>query len=194
MNTKENIDSNGVLTRKQKEELVLDLYFNQNKTYNEIAKVARISPRDIKPIVDKAYQEKERKEHKSLAAQAYELFSKGKTPLDVAIDLNIGEAPATQHYTEYLRLVQLDSVTQLYLDLKGDIWNFVSLYKQAKVAKMGVPQVVNLLRIANNYLPSVQRRYEQLQEHNTQFESILRTKSKELQNISNQITSVYRVK
>ena len=28
-------DSNGMLTRKEKEELVLDLYFNQNKTYHE---------------------------------------------------------------------------------------------------------------------------------------------------------------
>ena len=78
-----NIDSNGVLTRKGKEELVLDLYFNQNKTYHEIAKIARISPRDIKPIIDKAYQQKERTEHKSVAVQAYELFFKGKTPLEV---------------------------------------------------------------------------------------------------------------
>jgi DNA-binding CsgD family transcriptional regulator len=41
-------NSNGVLSRKEKEELVLDLYFNKNKTYHEIAKIARISPRDIK--------------------------------------------------------------------------------------------------------------------------------------------------
>jgi len=41
-------NSNGVLTRKEREELVLDLYFNQNKTYPEIAKIAKISPRDIK--------------------------------------------------------------------------------------------------------------------------------------------------
>jgi hypothetical protein len=56
------VDSNGVLTRKEREELVIDLNFNQNKTYHEIAKIARISPRDIKPIIDKAYQEKERQE------------------------------------------------------------------------------------------------------------------------------------
>ena len=79
------IDSNGVLTRKQREDLVLDLYFNQNKTYHEIAKIARMSPRDIKPIIDKAYQEKERQEHRSLSTQAYELFSKGKKPVEVAL-------------------------------------------------------------------------------------------------------------
>ena len=101
MTTIENVDSNGVLTRKEREELVLDLYFNQNKTYHEIAKIARISPRDIKPIIDKAYQEKERTEHKSIAVQAYELFSKDKTPLDVAIILNIGQIPALQYYTEF---------------------------------------------------------------------------------------------
>src|SRR5918911_5019714 len=81
------INSNGVLTKKEKEELVLDLYFNQNKTYSEIAKIAKISPRDIKPIVDKAIDEKERMQHKSTAVQAYELFSKGKALLEVTIDL-----------------------------------------------------------------------------------------------------------
>jgi predicted DNA-binding protein YlxM (UPF0122 family) len=71
------------------EELVLDLYFNQNKTYHEIAKIAKISPRDIKPIIDKAINEKERTEHKITAVQAYELFSKGKTLLEFTIDLNL---------------------------------------------------------------------------------------------------------
>jgi uncharacterized protein YoxC len=184
------IDSNGVLTRKEREELVLDLYFNQNKTYHEIAKTARISPRDIKPIIDKACQEKERKEHKSLSVHAYELFSKGKTPLEVAITLNIGEAPANQYYTEYLRLVQLDSVTQLYIELKNDIWNFVKLCKEAKAAKMGLPQVVNLIKIANNDLPSVQHRYEQLQKQNNILESNLRTKAEEIQAINGQIRDI----
>jgi DNA-directed RNA polymerase specialized sigma subunit len=36
-------ESNRVLSRKEREELVLDLYFNQNKTYKEISKIARIS-------------------------------------------------------------------------------------------------------------------------------------------------------
>jgi hypothetical protein len=84
---------NGVLTREQRDKLVLDLYFKENKTYSEIAKIARISPRDIKPIIDKASQEKERQAHKSLAVQAYELFSKGKTLLEVTIDLKLGTGP-----------------------------------------------------------------------------------------------------
>jgi hypothetical protein len=52
---------------------------------------------------------------------------------------------------------------------------------------MGVPQVINLLRIANNYLPSVQRRYEQLQKENNHLESIITTKDREVQNLKGQI-------
>jgi hypothetical protein len=49
---------NRVLTREERQELVLDLYFKENK----------------------------KQAHKSLAVQAYELFSKGKTLLQVTID------------------------------------------------------------------------------------------------------------
>jgi hypothetical protein len=182
------IDSDRVLTRKEREELVLDLYFNQNKTYPEIAKIAKISPRDIKPIIDKAYQEKERQAHKSLAVQAYELFSKGKTLLEVTIDLNLGQAQATAYYEEYLKLVGLEDITKVYIEFKGNVSYFVSLCKAAKAAKMGIPQVVNLLRIANNNLPSVQHRYEILQKQNNMLESNLRTQAKEFQSLTNQIT------
>jgi hypothetical protein len=41
-----------ILTRQERERLVLDLY-NQGKTYREISKEARISPRDIGVILDK---------------------------------------------------------------------------------------------------------------------------------------------
>ena len=85
----------------------------ENKTYHEIAKIARMSPGDIKPIIDKAYQEQQRMEHKSFAVQAYQLFSKGKTPLDVAIDLNIGQAQTTLYYAEYLKLAEIDDITHI---------------------------------------------------------------------------------
>ena len=181
------IDSNGVLTREEREERIIDLYFNQNKKYSEIAKIARISPRDIKPIIDKAYQEKERQAHKSLAVQAYELFFKGKTLLQVTIDLNLGQAQATAYYEEYLKLVGLGDITKIYLEFKGDVSYFVNLCKAAKAAKMGIPQVIDLLRIANNQLPSVQRRYNELQTENNTLESIITDKSVEVQNLNGQI-------
>lgn len=52
---------------------------------------------------------------------------------------------------------------------------------------MGASQVINLFRIANNYLPSVEHRCEELQKENNFLESILATKGKEFQNLSNHI-------
>jgi DNA-binding NarL/FixJ family response regulator len=46
-----------ILTRQERERLVLELY-NQGKTYREIAKEARISPRDIGIILNKIIEEK----------------------------------------------------------------------------------------------------------------------------------------
>ena len=47
-----------IMTRQERERLVLDLYYNQGKTYREISKVARISPRDIGVILNKAIEQK----------------------------------------------------------------------------------------------------------------------------------------
>jgi hypothetical protein len=181
-------DSNKIPSRQEREERVLDLHFNQNRNYRQIARDMKMSVRDIGEIVNRAKQEKERQGHKSTAVQAYEHFSKGKTPLEVAIILNIGEAHVIAYYGQYLKLVQLDDITKIYQELGSGIWDFEKLCKEAKAAKMGVRHVVNLIRIANNYLPSVEHRYGQLQRQNNYFDSILKTKGKEFQNLTDHIT------
>src|SRR5215210_1069768 len=169
-----------ILTRQERERLVIDLYYNQGKTYREISKEARISPRDIGVILNKAVEEKtegskeeqditknskehEEEQHLSLSAQAYKLFSERKTPLEVTIALNLRESEATKFYKEYWKLKQLHNLNMVYEETKGDIDAFLKLYKLAKRKGMGVKQVVNLLKIANNNLPDIQCRYERLQ-------------------------------
>jgi DNA-directed RNA polymerase specialized sigma subunit len=53
-----------ILTRQEKERLVLELYYSQGKTYHEISKVARISPRDIGAILNKVIEQKKQKNQK----------------------------------------------------------------------------------------------------------------------------------
>jgi hypothetical protein len=163
-----------ILTRQERERLVLDLYYNQGKTYREISKEARISPRDIGIILNKALEEKtqgkeeqddakkQEQQHLSLAAQAYKFFSDRKTPLEVAIALNLRESEATKFYKEYWKLKQLHNLKMVYEEVKGDIEPFVTLYRLSKSKRMGVKQVVNLLKFANTNLPDIQRRYERL--------------------------------
>jgi DNA-directed RNA polymerase specialized sigma subunit len=51
-----------ILTRQERERLVIELYYNQGKTYREISKEARISPRDIGVILNRVVEEKRQKD------------------------------------------------------------------------------------------------------------------------------------
>ena len=127
-----------ILTRQERERLVLDLY-NQGKTYRKISKEAKISPRDIRVILNKVVEKKiegskeedninSKKERQlSVSAQAYKLFSEGKTPLEGAIALNLTESEATKFYREYWKLKQLHNLNMVYEELKDDIESFLRL-------------------------------------------------------------------
>src|SRR6188472_514769 len=149
------------LNRQEKEKLVLDLY-SQGRTYREIAEEARICPRDIKAIVEKPVKAMELKQSISVSSQAYKLFSEGKSPLEVAIELQLREAVVTELYKEYWNLKNLHDLSQVYEEIKDDIHSFAKLYKLAKEVGMNAQHVVNLLAIANNDLPSVEYRCERL--------------------------------
>ena len=88
------------------EDHVIDLYYNQKKTYREIEKLVRKSPRDIRTILNKV----EPPEHSmSVSSRAYKLFSEHKSPIEVAIALNIRQPEAVQFYKEYFNLQDLNT-------------------------------------------------------------------------------------
>src|SRR6478609_8177607 len=109
-----------MLSNVEKEKLVIDLYYNQGKNVREIAQEARMSFRDIGTILKKAQvnhgitatiddgnnssNSNNNKPLNEKSTQAYELFSEGKKPVEVAIQLNLSEKKATRYYTEYWRL------------------------------------------------------------------------------------------
>jgi hypothetical protein len=182
-----------ISTREEKERLVLDLY-NQGKSTREISEEARMSFRDIGAILNKAIEEKEtnkeQAEKMSQSTQAYKLFSEGKSPVQVAIALNIREPEVAKFYVEYWKLVQLHSLNWVYEQVKDDIRYFVKLYISAKVARMGVEQVVNLLKIANNDLPLVEHKCERLKREVDDLEANKHNSARILQEISDQIATM----
>jgi hypothetical protein len=203
-----------ILTRQERERLVIDLYYNQGKTYREIAKEARISPRDIGVILNKAveekktegskeeqqdndrdeqYQEQEEQQHLSLSAQAYKLFSEHKSPLEVAITLNLGELEVTKFYREYWNLKQLYNLNMVYEELKGDITPFLKLYRLSKAKDMSVKQVVNLLTIANNDLPALERRFKRLGNDMSTLQFQKRRNERNSYQLNNQIASTTKL-
>jgi hypothetical protein len=175
-----------MLTRQEKERLVIDLY-NQGKTIREISKEVRMSFRDIGSILKKASGEKEEnqdKEQSSLlspSTHAYRLFSKGKTPIDVAISLNLSEVETTKFYEEYQNLKQMHELRMVYKEIGGDIVHFLKLYKLSKAAHMKPEHVVNLLQMSNEYLPLLEQRYKKLTKEIDSLESE-KQKSRDLEN------------
>ena len=85
-----------VLSREEKEKLVLDLYYNKGYTYSQMTKELKMSPNQIRDII-RRHEEKDnaiasRKKELSLSSKAYKLYSKGKNRAQVAIMMNIPEA------------------------------------------------------------------------------------------------------
>ena len=82
----------------ERERLVIDLYKNQNKSIRDIAKIAKMSFRDIGYILKREglshgittiedNDNDNKKSSNEKATQAYNLFSEGNKPVDVAIQL-----------------------------------------------------------------------------------------------------------
>jgi transposase len=74
---------------------IIDLYYNHGKRMREIAKIERMSIRDISAILKEEEARRQKYKDQELSSKAYELFSQGKKLLQVAIALNIRQSEAT---------------------------------------------------------------------------------------------------
>ncbi len=118
----------------------LDLYYNQRKNVRQIAQEARISFRDIAAIIKKKEEAADvngdgsgngngirvaidnqqqqlgngSSQSNQKSTQAYKLFTEGKKPVEVAIQLSLSEKQAIRYYTEYWRLKRLYSLYHIY--------------------------------------------------------------------------------
>ena len=181
-----------MLSREEKERLVIELY-NQGKTIRDIAKELRMSFRDIGAILKKASTEMEEKqdisESLSPSTQAYRLFSKGKTPIEVAISLNLSEAETSEYYEEYLKLKQMDELKTVYDEIGDGIVHFLKLYRLSRSAHMSPEHVVNLLQISNEYLPLLEHRHRRL----TKEMDSMELEKQRLRDLGNQVRTLTKV-
>ena len=120
------------ISKEEKERHVITLY-SQGKTYRQIAEEVRISPNDIHAILKKKEEEKNnnavtnnQKQRQELSSRAYELFSKGKTSVEVAIALNLTEPKVSKMYREYWKMRGLDKLNIIHKETNGKIWIVLS--------------------------------------------------------------------
>ena len=149
-------------SREDKEKLVLDLYYNKDRTYRDIAKELRMSPNQIRDVI-KRNEEKNnaianKRKELSLSSKAYKLFLKGKTNVEVAIKLDIHQAQVTQFRLEYQRMQEQDSFETLYKVTKGHLAPLWILYQELVIKKgMSYEKVANNFNIALNRLQAIQQ-------------------------------------
>ena len=139
-----------------------------------------MSVRDINPVLRKAEKEREKE-------LAYRLFSEGKTPLDVKIELNLEEPEVTRYYREYWKLRDLYSLNMVYEEIGGDIIHLVKVHRKIREAGMDVDEAVTLIENANNDLPTLEERYQKLKRGVDSLESRKLEAERTLNDLDDQI-------
>ena len=144
---------------------IIDLYFNQHNTYAEIAEIEHISPRDIHAIIAEEIARRQKHKQQEMSSKAYQLFSEGKTPIEVAIILNLPASKVSKLYREYWELRGLDILNLIYKETNGKIWTILKLYKELiKKRRMNIEQIVNAVEIAIHKLPYMESLYRQVKD------------------------------
>jgi hypothetical protein len=144
----------------------------------------------LKKSTEENETSKEQTEKMSQAAQAYKLFSGGKSPIDVAIALNLRQTEVTEFYKEYWMLKHQYDLSQIYEEIKDDIGSFVRLYRLSKTAGMNAQHIVKLLAIANNHLPAVESRYQELKREEASLQASNQNSARTLQELSDHISDL----
>ena len=165
------------MNKKEKEALVLALA-EKGATYREITKRAGVAPNTIKAVLNKAGLD----ESSSISSRAFELFSEGKTPLEVAIKLNREANEVIRLHQEYFMLLGCTEFTKVYLQIKDNPWPYVNLVKLTQNSRMKDGEVVELLKISNGDLPRVRLEYDRLKAEKSSLEAELNTWKAEISN------------
>ncbi|MGC1134225.1 MAG: hypothetical protein WA941_15470 [Nitrososphaeraceae archaeon] len=177
------------LNRQETEDLIVDLYYKQKKTFREIQKIVRKSPRDIRTVLNKVEPERS---SLSESSQAYKMFTEGMTPIQVAVVLGLEADRAIHLHQEYYKLLGCTEFTKVYSQIRDNPWPYVNLVKQAQNAGMSDNEVLELLRIANKDLPRVRLDYDRLKEEKNSLEANVKQSERTLQEITDRTSKESR--
>jgi hypothetical protein len=82
--------------------------------------------------------------------KAYKLFSEGKSPLEVAAELNLPGPQVQQYYVEYLNLRKMHKVVTIYQENKNSIGYFLELFRLGKKKGVTPEQIMKLIQMADS--------------------------------------------
>ena len=99
--------------------------------------------------------------NKSTDTKALWLFSNGKKPIDVAIELNLSASEVQEMQEEFWALNQLHELAFVYSEIKTFLPSFLKLFHCLKNNKMlGEKYILDVLRYVGNDLPQLTDRIQ----------------------------------
>jgi hypothetical protein len=177
-----------LLTSEQKEAIVIQM-LKEGYSIREIAKEAQKSFSDIGEIKRRVLGESasyKKKKKISKVAQALELFSKNKTPIEVTIELDIDPNDVEKIYLNYLGLNGLNQLVNIHQGLGNYLQDFISFYWSFKENGVENKKIKEILDIANR-VPELNFEIKRLQNERKNLDIQIKSKNDNLQYLDNQI-------
>ena len=181
---------------------IIDPYFNQGKTIREVCKIMGKSSHDITPVT---------KEHRIQLAQnyvlangeqnddaysmydsvipnvkAYKLFDEGKSPLEVAAELNLPGPQVEQFYVEYWNLRRMYKLVTIYQEIQNSIGYFLKLFRLGKEIGLTPEQIINLIQMADK-IHRLKEKFQQLQSDVIEIGMMKSVDKERLETLQNEI-------
>jgi transposase len=167
------------LNQLEKQELIIKLR-KEGKSYREIAHIARVSLRDIKPTLrkyERKLQTKKGEDNNSKIkklskkrCRAYDLFRNRKNPVEVAIDLELDYEEVKKYWTEYLRLNNMTKLYNIYIENEFHLDYLFKIYYFMLRNGIPIKDCENVLRVAqetpnlNQYHSNLKAEIEKLEQ------------------------------
>ena len=146
------------LNQWEKQELIIKLR-KEGKSYREIAHIAGVSLRDIKPTLRKYERKLQTKKGevnnpkiKKLSkkrCRAYDLFRNRKNPVEVAIDLELDYEEVRKYWTEFLRLNNMTKLYNIYIENEYHLDDLFRIYYFMLRNKIPIKDCEDVLKVAH---------------------------------------------
>ena len=183
--------------KEEKEREVIELDLNGYKQ-RQIANEFGMSTRDVCKFRNNYKEKMKLTREVSNTSKAFKMYSDGRVPTDVVIELDISPSDAEKMYSDYLRLSNRNYVNIFYDGLKDLVPEFLSFYKTLKKydgdenTKNNIKRTIDL-----NYIISKQQQkkhetdleIEQELEHKFRLEQEIQMIEEQLEKVRKRITN-----
>jgi flagellar capping protein FliD len=168
---------------------IIDLHFNQDKTIREVSRIMGKSSHDITPVTKEhriqlaqhyamANGEQsdivQRKQDRVISnVKAYQLFDEGKSPLEVAAELNLPGPQVQQFYVEYWNMRRMHKLVTIYQETQDSIGYFLKLFRLGKEKGISPDQIMKLVQMAD----CIHKLHDKLQQLQSKISNISKSRT-----------------